>query len=179
MIFRKRLLLGVLLLLTLTGCGETADNSTGYEVTGAAEGAPEDCSAEQVAARLDQLGQAISVQDIDRVLTFFDESPFQWYSIDETPTSEAQGFTAYNLADLEAYFLERFAQNEKWELVELHVNSWDSARKLVHFGPVHIRRTANDLSPDLGELENLTDGKGAYHCDSQTFIVLSLVMGEE
>ncbi|MBN2502486.1 MAG: hypothetical protein JXB38_17010 [Anaerolineales bacterium] len=171
--------MGILLLFTLAGCGGQADSSTGYEVTGAAEGAPEDCRPEQVAARLDQLGQAISTQDIGRVLTFFDESPFQWYSIDEAPTSTAQGFTAYNLADLEAYFLERFAQDEKWELVELYVNGWDSARKLVHFGPVHIRRTANDLPLELEGSENLTDGKGAYHCESQTFIVLSLVMEGE
>jgi hypothetical protein len=178
MISRLRLLLFLLLLFTLTGCG-APDDATGYTVSGEAAGAPEDCSPEQVAARLDQLGQAISAKDIDQVLIFFDESPFQWYSIDEAPTSAAQGFTAYNLADLEAYFLERFAQDEEWALVELHVNDWESARKLVHFGPVHIRRTANDLPPELDGSENLTDGKGAYHCNSGTFIVLSLVMVEE
>lgn len=96
-----------------------------------------------------------------------------------TSTTSTRDFVTYTLADLERYFSERFEQEEKWELVELYVNSWETGRGLIHIGPVRIHRTANDLSEGLGGKNQLTQGKGAYHCATETFVVLSLAMNLE
>ena len=179
-LLRHLFFLHLCLLLALSGCG-APETQPSYTVIGTADGAPEDCSAEKVAEQLDQLGRAINEKDLNLVLEFFDGGPFQWYSMGEaaTSTTSERDFVAYTLDDLEAYFSEQFEQDENWELVELYVNSWDAGRGLVHFGPAHIRRTANDLSDELGGADNLTEGKGAYHCASKTFIVLSLGMNLE
>ena len=57
------------------------------------------------------------------------------------------------------------------------MNSWDSGRGLVHFGPVTMTRHADDLKPGLGGPERLAEGKGAYHCKTRAFVVLSFGMG--
>lgn len=175
---RQLICLSLFLLFTLAGCIAQENDSIDYEVWGAADGAPDGCRPDQVAERLAQLSQAINEKDSALVMDFFRGGPFQWYSMGEagTATTSERHFVAYTLNDLEGYFVERFAQDENWEMKELHVNGWESARRLVHFGPVRISRTANDLPQELGGADNLTEGKGAYHCGSATFIVLSLGM---
>jgi len=51
----------------------------------------------------------------------------------------------------------------------IQFNGWERARGLIHFGPVMISRTADDLSAPFQAL-----GKGAYSCARQQFVVLCL-----
>ncbi|MGA9531970.1 MAG: hypothetical protein WBR18_04575 [Anaerolineales bacterium] len=167
-----------LLMFVLSACAIRGSNSAAYQVSGTALGAPAECGPNEVAEQLADLGSAISHAELNRTMEFFRGGPFHWYSMSEASTSETnkRHFVAYTLDDLEAYFIGRFTHDEHWALKELQVNSWDAERGLVHFGPVHIRRTADDLPEGLGGAAHLAEGKGAYHCVSKTFAVLSLGM---
>ena len=139
---------------------------SGVEIRGNAEGAPEACPVETVAARLQALATAVNNEETDVVPRFFGESDgaFQWYCMPEA----GEPFTAYTLDELDAYFQRRYEQNERWRLESVAFNGWRSG--MVHFGPVIITRTAADVEgPSFKAL-----GKGAYHCGRQTFVVLCM-----
>ena len=142
----------------------TADLSA-VEITGNADGAPEGCTVETVAARLQALATAINNEEPDVVPRFFGDSDgaFQWYCMHESD----EPFTAYTLDELDAHFQRRYEQNERWRLDSVVFNGWRSGK--VHFGPVIIRRTAADLDAPFTAL-----GKGAYHCRLEAFLVLCL-----
>jgi len=146
----------------------TADLSH-VEITGNADGAPDGCTVDTVAERLQALATAVNSEEADVVPRFFGDSDgaFQWYCMVEA----GEPFTAYTLDDLNAYFQRRYEQNERWRLDSVTVNGWRSG--LLHFGPVIITRTAGDL--DAPSFEAL--GKGAYSCDREMFAVLCLGEG--
>lgn len=157
---------------------------TDYVVTGAAEGAPAGCSAQDIAQRLAEMLEAINRGDPQVIDEFFgrkNKAPFQWYSMTEFGRSEAEKnhFVAYNFEELDSYFQKRYKQNEKLQLRSIQVNSWEPERGLVHFGPVVITRHADDLRLGIGGPERLAEGKGAYHCKTQAFVVLGLGMAWE
>jgi hypothetical protein len=143
-------------------------------VSGDAEDAPVECRPTAVAQRLSSLFAAINQADPNIVPDFFGKQGqlFQWYSMTEFRTSDRdkRHFVAHNLDDLATYFTQRYTQHEHLQLQQVNVNSWDSARGLVHFGPVVVLRAADDLPPGVHQ----TEGKGAFHCETLTFVVLSL-----
>jgi hypothetical protein len=89
----------------------------------------------------------------------------QWYCTVE----EGQPFTAYTTSELEAHLQRRYAQHEQWQVESIQFNGWEQTRGLVHFGPVVIWRTADDLEKPFESM-----GKGAYSCEQQRFVVLCL-----
>ena len=106
-------------------------------------------------------------------------APFEWYSITEVDPSrpdKKNHFVAYNLDDLATYFNRRQEQNERLQLLSMKFNGWESARGIVHIGPIELTRHADDLPEGLGGPERRVTGKGAYHCKTQAFIVLSFAM---
>lgn len=155
-----------------------------YTVTGQADGAPEACRPDDIADRAAAMFDAISRGDLNVVDEYFGkrrDAPFQWYSMTERGTQEADNshFVAYNLNDLAEYFMQRHEHNERVQLRSIQFNNWDAARGLVHFGPIEMTRQADNLPPGLGGPERLAHGKGAYHCETQAFVVLSVAMTTE
>jgi hypothetical protein len=140
------------------------------QVSGQADGAPPGCSPQDVANRLIELFDAIGRGDPNVVPDFFDGPQFAWYGIGEANMPggvEKNRFVAHSLEELPAYFTQRHEKHEQVTLRELQVNGWEPERGLVHFGPVVLYREADDL-------RGMAEGKGAYHCETQTFAVLSL-----
>lgn len=134
-------------------------------ITGEADGAPPGCSPEQIASRFMALLQAWNAGDPALVPAFFgieDGTPFQWYSMDRE--------ALFHLTDLHHYVQGRVAQHDQMHLQAIQVNGWDAGRGLVHFGPVQLLRTADDLPAG----SHAVQGKGAYHCDHHRFVALSL-----
>lgn len=110
----------------------------------------------------------MSKGDASVVDEFFGRSrgaPFQWYSM-----TGSQHFVAYNWEDLADYIAQRHDQGEQLRLRSMRFNGWEKARGLVHLGRITAERTAKDLEEDEAEVE----GKGAYHCETRAFVVLSL-----
>ena len=174
--------------LSLNSCGlrPTPDDSLlgNVLVTGAAEGAPAGCSPDEVTARIVEMFAAVNRGDPNLVDEFFgrqSQAPFQWYSMDEFGKTEAEEnhFVAYAWDELDAYWPERYRQQERLQLRSVQFNGWEGARGLVHFGPIVLARQADDLRPGLGGPESLAEGKGAYHCGTRAFVVLSLSMSLE
>jgi len=133
--------------------------------TGDADGAPAGCSPADVTNRLSAMFAAINRGDPTVVAEFYGVAPnvpFQWYSLDE--------YAAFSLAELEAYLRERHAHQEQLQLERIQFNGWDPGRGLVHFGPLRLSRTADDLPAG----PHVVEGKGAFHCQRQTVVVLSL-----
>jgi hypothetical protein len=106
-----------------------------------------------------------------------------WYSMTERhnagPRSGDQQFVAWTRDDLAVYWQQRQRQHEHLELRRLQVNSWEPERGLVHFGPLVVSRRADDLAPPPSGSSGQAVGKGAFHCATRTFVVISLAMGSE
>ena len=134
-------------------------------ITGNAEGAPDGCSVETVADRLMDLATAVNHTDENAAGEFFGKGSMEWFCTVE----DGEPFTAYTTDELEAHFQRRYAQHEQWQVESIQFNGWERARGLIHFGPVIIWRTADDLSAPFQAL-----GKGAYSCARQQFVVLCL-----
>jgi hypothetical protein len=117
---RRSILLCALMLLGLMHSACTSRFSSTEEVsppvivTGQADGAPPGCGPEDVASRLAAWTEAINRGDLTKVRLFFSEQPFQWYSLTEFGTTEAdkRHFVASELDDLASYFVQRFEQHE-------------------------------------------------------------------
>jgi hypothetical protein len=138
-------------------------------VTGNADGAPTGCSPDEIARRIFEAFEAINQADPDVVDEYFgraDFAPFGWYSIGDGQDN----FAAYQWRVLDEYLQQRYEQHEHLELRSIQFNGWEQERDLVHFGPIEIARRADDLSKS----ERIYSGKGAYHCEARTIVVLSL-----
>ncbi len=143
----------------------------GDPVSGDTSGAPPGCEAEAVASRIRAALAAISRGDADVVEEYFGRArgaPFQWYSI--------EGFVARSWEELSVYFHDRHQNGERLELVRVRFNSWEKDRGLVHFGPIVVKRSARDIDLAHEEWKPLAEGKGAYHCETTSIVVLSLGM---
>lgn len=171
----KQSVMSLLIFLTIfiNSCNnEITPTKVSYSVTGNADGAPIDCSPDQIASRISEAFNAINRADPDVVDKYFgraDYAPFGWYTIGSGDKQEA----AYTWGTLDEYFQERFQQHEHIELLSIRFNGWDEQREMVHFGPIEIARTADDL----GKSEQIYWGKGAYYCKTHTIVVLSLAEG--
>lgn len=168
----KQNVIPLLIFLTVfaSGCNnKITPTKVSYSVTGNADGAPIDCSPDQIASRISEAFNGINRADPDVVDKYFgraDYAPFGWYTIGVGEEQDA----AYTWRTLDEYFQERFQQHEHIELRSIEFNGWDQEREMVHFGPIEIARTADDL----GKAERIYIGKGAYYCKTRTIVVLSL-----
>jgi hypothetical protein len=133
-------------------------------ITGHADGAPSQCTTEEVTARLVSLYEGINREDRDVTSEYFSRSSFTWYCMHEPD----EPHTVYDLDELGSYFEQRYEQHETLRLVSITFNGWDEPRGLLHFGPFVIERTADDLD----SVPTTVLGKGAYHCETRTFAVL-------
>jgi hypothetical protein len=161
------------------GAAERAASATQSVIlSGPVEDAPVGCAPRDVAQRLNELFAAINMGEPDIVPQFFGNdsiSMFSWYSMTRIgPGAEKDHFAAYDLKELAAYFVKRHQQHEHLRLVRLQVNSWQG--DLVHFGPITLMRSADDLHFDSKTTEYEVGGKGAMSCKQKTFLVLSLAM---
>jgi hypothetical protein len=153
-----------------------------YLVTGNADGAPIGCSPQDVASRIVEMLDALNRGDTNKLVDEYfgrkEKAPFEWYSMTEfgKTDTEKNHFVAYTWEDLARYFEQRHQQHEQMKLRWVQFNAWDAGRGLVHFGPLEVTRHADDLSRGLGGSESIASGKGAYHCDTKAFVVLSLGM---
>ena len=86
--------------------------------------------------------------------------------------SPTPSFVAYTTTDLAQYLTQRYAQHEQLQLVRVQIISWDGRRQLVQFGPLLVTRQADDLHPVAWQAE----GKGAYNCIANKFVVLNMGM---
>lgn len=156
-----------LLAVALTSCTSPTPVST-IEIAGQADGAPAGCSPHDVGERLEGLFEALNQNDLEQAMSFFGTGDrLEWYS---APEGDSQASTAYNLKDLSAYFFRRQAHHEQSQLHKFQANGWDAGRGLVHFQFDATRR-----ADDLGDGKPSTiGGKGAFHCQQQAFIVISL-----
>ena len=175
----------VLLIVFTSSCSKaTTPTHENYVVTGNADGAPTGCSPQDIARRIVEMFDAINRGEPNLVDEYFgrkDKAPFEWYSMTETGKTDADKnhFTAYSWDDLAAYFEQRYQQHERMQLRSVQFNGWDHGRGLVHFGPIELTRHADDLRLGLGGSESIASGKGAYHCETKAFVVLSLAMSTE
>ncbi len=184
-VFTSFVLMFVLVIPMLSAC-QAADVSSSFEpaapmeinvtISGQTDGAPEGCTPEHVAGRLQSLFEAVNSADPDVVPEYFGTFDgdhtrantgiaFQWFCMDTT--------TVYDLPELESYFIGRYQQNEQMRLRNVSLNGWEKTRSIVHFG-LDVDRLADDLE---GEWRTYT-GKGAYYCKNQTFHVLCLGSGQ-
>ncbi len=138
-------------------------------VSGQTVGAPEGCSPEAVAERLQGLFAAVGNADPGLVDEYFDAG-FQWYCLSSAQDPDP----VTDLTQLSAYFQRRFEQHEQLRLRSVDFNGWESGRGLVHFGPIVVERRADDT----GAGWQTATGKGAYSCVQRTFPVLCLGLNE-
>ena len=183
MIKQVVIILVTLLTVFISSCGmATISTDEEYLVTGNADGAPNGCGPQEIAGRMVEMLDAINRGDtkllVDEYFGREAGAPFEWYSITEVGKTdiEKNHFVAYTWDDLADYFDQRHQQHEQMKLRSVQFNSWDAGRGLVHFGPIELSRHADDLRPGLGGFESIALGKGAYHCATKAFIVLSLGM---
>lgn len=156
-----------LLAVPLTSCISTTPTSI-VEITGQSDGAPTGCSPRDVGERLEDLFEALNQNNLEQAMSFFSTGDqLEWYS---APEDDSQTGTAYNLKDLSAFFSRRQAQHEQVQLLSFQANGWDAGRGLVHF-QFDATRRADDLGN--GQL-NTIGGKGAFFCEQQAFVVISL-----
>ena len=138
-------------------------------ITGQASGAPEGCGVREVSQVLLDFAYAVHDGDPEAALTYFNsQAPFAWYS---APDSDPAAPTAiYSTSDLPKYFERRHAQNEILQFKQINVNGWEAGRGIVHFDFI-VNRQADDLNNGIGL--DMT-GKGALHCQTQSFVVISI-----
>ena len=147
-------------------------------LSGPVEDAPAGCKPRVVAQRLTELFAALDAGQSDIVPQYFgsvQHDMFQWYSMTRIgPGAEKDNYVTHDLKELATYFVKRHQQHEHMRLVRLQVNSWQG--DLVHFGPLTVMRSADDLHFGSKATEYGVDGKGTMNCKQGTFLVLSLVM---
>ena len=169
--FKHIVILGLVLSLAACSVQQTSNQITPTAtsdalattvITGQAEGAPEECTMETVTTRLVDLATAVNQADPHAAENFFGG---QWFCTVEN----GEFFTAYTKSELQAHLQRRYMQHEQWQVMSIQFNGWEAGRDLIHFGPVVVKRTADDLNSPF-----VTTGKGAYSCRQQQFVVLCL-----
>lgn len=140
-------------------------------VTGQADGAPAGCSVQEVAQELQDFAVAFNDGDQQHLLTLFsNRAPFAWYS---APEGDSTFRDIYTVEELPQYFEQRHTQHEHLEFKWIQVNGWEEQRDLVHFA-FAVSRQADDLNS--GQAHEVI-GKGALHCTTKTFVVISIGSG--
>ena len=139
-------------------------------VTGQADGAPAGCSVQEVAQELQDFAVAFNDGDQQRLLTLFSNRAFAWYS---APEGDSTFRDIYKVEELPQYFEQRHTQHEHLEFKRIQVNGWEEQRGLVHFA-FAVNRQAEDLNS--GQAREVI-GKGAFHCKTKTFVVISIGNG--
>lgn len=132
------------------------------------------CGAEHVAARLAQLFEAISEGASGIAEEYFGDergAPFRWFSFTEFYVEPSKHFVTYSADRLDAHFGERHAGGYRLRLRGVTFNRRDGG--LLHFGPVEFDFLAPGAAAVPGTVYSGT-GKGAYHCPTESFSVLSL-----
>jgi hypothetical protein len=131
------------------------------------------CDAQYVAARPDQLFEAISEGKPNIAEEFFGmgrSARFQWYSFTEHYADPPRHFVTYSPDSLNEHFEERHAEERRLRLRGVTFNRRDT---YLHFGPVDF----DYLTPGSAGGPSVVyegTGKGAYSCPTDSFVVLSL-----
>ena len=139
----------------------------------------EECSARHVAKRLAQLFEALSQGDPDVAEEFFGHgrgAPFRWFSFTEFYADPPVHFVTYSSDSLDVYFSERHAAGYRLRLRGITFNRYDGS--LLHFGPIAFDFVGANAA-DRTAAGYAGSGKGAYHCATASFAVLSLVARSE
>ncbi len=140
-------------------------------VTGQADGAPAGCGVQEVAQRLLDFAKAFNRSDPELTSTFFNSrAPFAWYSAPDGDQKTGGHVAVYSVKELPAYFERRQTQHEQLRFKRIQVNGWESQRGLVHF-EFTVSRQADDLN---GGAAREVIGKGAFHCQTQAFVAISI-----
>jgi hypothetical protein len=152
----------------------------GYEASGAGgeaaevRGRTDACDHGRVEERLAALFDAISRGEPDIAGRFFAhgrDAPFQWFSFTQLHRDTPNHFVTYSRDSLEARFAHHFAAGDRFVLQGVQIN--DMRAGALHFGPAHfLFHDGTDRGP-----ARRGAGKGAYHCDTESFIVLSIGTG--
>jgi hypothetical protein len=141
-------------------------------VSGSADGAPAGCGVPDVAQRVQDFATAFNGANLKLLSTFFsNQAPFAWYSAPEgAENSGKQNMAIYDPNELPAYFQRRQAEREQLDFIRIQINRWEPGRGLVHF-EFTVNRQADDLNG--GQVQEII-GKGAFHCKTRTFAVMSI-----
>jgi hypothetical protein len=155
------------------------------------EGTPA-CNAQHVATRLAQLFEAISDGDTGITDEYFGPNrsgpfvefgapyigyvggPFVWFSFTELGVLPQNHYVTYSMDDLKDHFIARHAAGQRMRLRGVRFNR--RTGDLLHFAPVEFDFLKRDAS-DTQWVVYAGGGKGAYHCPTGTFAVLSLTAG--
>ena len=149
-----------------SGGASSTPTNTAVVIMGQAPDAPAGCGVQEVVQRLLDFAEAFNRQDPQLGNSFFSErAPFAWYS---APGGDQT--TIYSPKELATYFEHRYAQHERLNFKRIQVNGWEAGRGLVHF-EFAVNRQANDIY--AGAAQEVI-GKGAFHCVTQTFVVISI-----
>jgi hypothetical protein len=150
------------------------------------------CKAEHVATRLAQLFEAISDGHTGITEEYFGPNrfgpfvafgapyigygggPFRWFSFTELGVLPPNHYVAYSRDDLKDHVRARHAAGQRMMLRGVRFNRHTG--DLLHFGPVEFDFLTRDAS-DAQWVVYAGGGKGAYHCPTGTFAVLSLTAG--
>ena len=135
---------------------------------------PENCSPEEIAARLVEFFDAVSGDEPVPVSDLFSDA-LEWYSASGGSGRDDEEFTAiYEIDDLPHYFAYRQTQREKLVLQWISIHGgwggWNPEQRLIHFA-FRVSRQAEDIYD--GEIRIVT-GKGAIECRKQRFVVISI-----
>lgn len=134
------------------------------------------CDARHVAERLGRLFNAISQGEPGIAEEYFGYGrggPFRWFSFTEFYAEPREHYVTYSLDNLNGHFAARRAAGQHMRLRGVTFNRLDD---LLHFGPVDFDLVTPG-SVGATRIVYSGTGKGAYHCPTEAFVVLSLTAG--
>ena len=161
---RRRRWRGLLLLtFCARGCKQDSGEDTrndadvrNVRIDGDTTGLPPSCTASAAVAALTGWFRAVSTGDT-RAISGNVSPRFDWVSVAPFAPKEPL-FTTHEWADLASYVKRRSRAHERVRLESVTFTGWRSGT--LHFGPLCLERSADDLGPT--PVRGI--GKGAYKC---------------
>lgn len=150
---------------------------------------PVGCDPTAIAARLNELLGGFSGSDLNSatlqerqafVLRFFgaENAPFAWFSLNHRGVPEVQEVAAYSRNDIVTYLASQPFRRIDLRLRRVGPMRWVPERGNLALGrgtlilfDVHDKETSERLGYGTG--------KGEYHCNTSSFMVLSLMVHNE
>lgn len=170
----------ILLVVAIGGMAISRDVSSGDDrlvrlgEMGQLNGSVDACDAATVERRLTELFAAISNGEGDipeRFFAYGKEAPFQWYSFTERHLGIQDHYVTYSRDSLAQKFAGVGDSSVRMVLRSVTVNRFGMGA--LHFGPVEFDFFDGSNNSE-GQRGYSGTGKGAYHCTTESFIVLSL-----